>query len=320
MSECLKEDKKSYSTGIFLQDDVSYSQDWLDYRAIYDQASAGREFDFPIHLEIENIYACNLHYVHCAREYIGGDRVKKMDDALYRKLIDEAVEMGVRSLGFAIWGEVFLDKNIFDKISYAFEKGILDIRLHSNGILITGELAEKIVSSGLTWMSVSLDAASPETYAKVRGGDYERAVQGLENLIKAKAKLNRSNPKIRTSFVKCSINEHEEQLFIEKYKDVCDIVIQEFYDANGILPNYLSLSNPTYEPKKQCFENFYKAFVRHDGTVVPCCEDVQNRIVLGNVSKSSLREIYNSPVAKDLRRQHAESRVVNPTCRICMKL
>lgn len=274
------------------------SDEWRNYRDIYDRAVNGEEFDYPIHLEIENVYACNLHCVHCAREYVEDYGAKRMDDDLYKKIITEAVRLGTKSLGFAIWGEVFLDKKIFDKISYAKDCGILDIRLHSNGILITDKLADKIIESGVTWMSVSLDAATPETYTKVRGGDFKKAVSGLSNLISAKLQKLSEFPKLRVSFVKCSLNEHEADMFSEYYSQYCDVAIQEFYDANAILPKHLTPKIRTYYGKEQCFENFYKAFIKYDGTVVPCCEDIRSKIVLGNVSKDTLFDVYNSEIAK----------------------
>ena len=317
-------DPKSYTENVFQhspnQTEIAETAAWRNYRDIYNRAVNGEEFDYPIHLEIENIYACNLKCIHCAREYIEDAGIQRMSNDLYKKVVKEAVAMGTRSLGFAVWGEAFLDKKIFEKIVYARECGILDIRLHSNGYLVTPDIAKKIVESGVTWMSISLDAATPETYARVRGGEFRRAVSGLTNLIEAKLLGLSATPKLRVSFVKCSENEHEAEAFSRHYSQFCDVAIQEFYDANGILPQALKPSVSTFQPKTQCFENFYKAFIRHDGTVVPCCEDIRSSIVLGNLSGQSLYDIYNSPVAKELRNQHASGRISNKTCRVCMGL
>jgi len=320
----MNKDFKSYTENVLHHSmervATSDSEEWLSYRDIYNRAVNGEEFNYPIHLEIENIYACNLKCIHCAREYMEDHGAQVMDDNLYRKVVREAATMGTRSLGFAVWGEVFLDKKIFDRIKFAKECGILDIRLHSNGYLVSEEVAAKIVESGVTWMSISLDAATPETFERVRGGDFKRAVAGLTNMIAAKLVKTSSLPQLRVSFVKCSVNEHETELFVKHYSQYCDVAIQDFYDANGILPQELRPSVSTFELKKQCFENFYKAFVRHDGTVVPCCEDVRSKIILGNVNQQSLYDVYNSRAAKDLRHQHSSGDIKNKTCRNCMGL
>jgi len=320
----IKKDMKSYTVnvakGATSRIDLLETDEWLKYRDVYNRAVSGEEFDYPIHLEIDNIYACNLHCVHCAREYIEDFGAKRMSDDLYRKVIKEAAAIGTRSLGFAVWGEALLDKKIFDKIAYAKSCGIIDIRLHSNGLLINEAVAEKIVDSGISWFSVSLDAATPETYQKVRGGDFNKAISGMTNIISVKLRKLSELPRLRVSFVKCSINEHEAELFSTHYSQYCEVAIQEYYDANGILPPHLQLENPTFSPKEQCFENFYKAYVKYDGTVVPCCEDIRSKIVLGNVNQSTLHEIYNSPVAKNLRQEHKSKKIQNKTCRVCMGL
>lgn len=320
----IEKDLKSYTVNIVRdttsQIDISETEEWREYRDVYNRAVNGEEFDYPIHLEIDNVYACNLHCVHCAREYVEDIGAKRMSDNLYRKVIKEAADIGTKSLGFAVWGEAFLDKKIFDKIAYAKSCGIIDIRLHSNGLLISDAVAEKIVDSGISWLSISLDAATLGTYQKVRGGDFHKAISGLTNIISAKLRKLSLLPRLRVSFVKCSINEHEADLFSAHYSQYCDVAIQEYYDANGILPSQLNVNNQTFSPKAQCFENFYKAYVKYDGTVVPCCEDIRSKIVLGNVNQSTLYEAYNSPEAKNLRRQHKSKNIQNKTCRVCMGL
>lgn len=292
--------------------------EFIQYRKVYERAQKGEEFDYPIHMEIENIYACNLHCPHCAREHIADTAVKTMDLDLYKRVIDEGTAMGARSLGFAIWGEVFLDKHIFEKVDYAREKGILDIRLHSNGILVTEEIAEKIVKHGITWMSISLDACSPETFAHTRGGDYGKAVDSLGKIVNAKLRNNSVLPVMRVSFVKTSMNEHEVELFQKVFGAYFDVAIQDFQDPNKILPTSLEPSYKEDQNYEQCFSNFYKVFVRADGTVIPCCQDIESKINLGNMNDNSLYEIYNGPIAKDLRRQHTEKNITNPQCRTCL--
>jgi MoaA/NifB/PqqE/SkfB family radical SAM enzyme len=85
-----------------------------------------------IHIEIENIYACNLHCVHCARQYIDRIGTKKISHDLFNNSILEAVAIRTRAIGLAIWGEVFLDKDVFEQIVFAKTHGILDIRLHQD--------------------------------------------------------------------------------------------------------------------------------------------------------------------------------------------
>jgi len=293
--------------------------EYIKYREIFNNAISGIEYDFPIHIEIENIYACNLSCVHCARQYVKNKESKIMEKGLYEKILNEAVKIGTRSLGFAVWGEVFLDKDIFNKIKLAKDSGIIDTRLHSNGLLIDEDIAHKIVKSGVTWMSISLDAATESIYTKMRGGCFKNAVFAIGNIINAKLLNNSLTPQLRVSFVKTNINENEAKIFSEVFGQYCDVAIQEFYDANAILPD-MNPKNKKFKTKTKCFENFFKVFIRYNGDVVPCCEDIHSSIKLGNIKNNSLYNIYNSDYSIRFRKQHKEGRIQNKLCRICLGL
>ncbi len=271
----VENDSITYTTKVYkidkLQMDLMLTSEWQQYRNVYDQAVQGKEFDYPIHVEIENIYACNLRCVHCARQYIDPIGTHLMSHALFKKIIQEAVAIGTRAIGLAIWGEVFLDKDIFERIAYAKDKGIIDIRLHSNGHLITDTIAKQIIDSGVTFLSISLDALTGSTYAQMRGGNYDNAIRGFANIVSQKIQQFSLLPKLRVSFVKSSINEHEADYFAKYFSEYCDVAIQQFWDPWNILPKHLVPKDRAYVLKKQCFDNFFKIFIRYDGTVVPCC-------------------------------------------------
>jgi MoaA/NifB/PqqE/SkfB family radical SAM enzyme len=56
--------------------------------------------------------------------------------------------------------------------------------IHTNGILLTPKLWQRIEHLRLDWMVVSMDAATPETYAKIRvGGKWDVLMQNLDFLL-----------------------------------------------------------------------------------------------------------------------------------------
>jgi radical SAM protein with 4Fe4S-binding SPASM domain len=70
--------------------------------------------------------------------------------------------------------------------------------------------------------------------------------------------------------------------------------------------------------KAVCSVIFYAMAVNSDGTVSACCPDWDQKLVIGNLAKNSLQDIWNSPAMLTLRRQHLEgSRGSNPVCRDC---
>jgi MoaA/NifB/PqqE/SkfB family radical SAM enzyme len=60
------------------------------------------------------------------------------------------------------------------------------IRTNSNALLLTARLAVDIVNSALSEISISLDAASADTYQKIRGGKFSGALEGVRMLVEAR--------------------------------------------------------------------------------------------------------------------------------------
>jgi len=86
-------------------------------------------------------------------------------------------------------GEPFLRSDIFDIFKYA-QKLNLKIEVVNNGSLINQEIAEKIISSGLSNIAVSLDGAREQTHDFIREkGAFEKATEAIKYLVAAKQKL-----------------------------------------------------------------------------------------------------------------------------------
>jgi len=85
-------------------------------------------------------------------------------------------------------GEPFLRQDIFEIFNYA--RGLkLGIEVVSNGSLISQEIAEKIVGSGLKNIAISLDGAKEETHDFIREkGAFRKATQAVKLLSAAKKK------------------------------------------------------------------------------------------------------------------------------------
>jgi MoaA/NifB/PqqE/SkfB family radical SAM enzyme len=105
-------------------------------------------------------------------------------------------------------GEPFLRRDVFEIFRYAKEKGIR-VEAVSNGALIDQSMAEKIISSGLSNIAVSLDGAKEGTHDLIReNGAFRKATQAIKNLSDAKKKSG-SGPQVSvwTTIMKENIGE-----------------------------------------------------------------------------------------------------------------
>ena len=57
--------------------------------------------------------------------------------------------------------------------------------------------------------------------------------------------------------------------------------------------------------------------ILHDGRVVACCLDYSGQITLGNIQEQNLAEIFEAPLARELREGFAQNELRHPLCKAC---
>jgi MoaA/NifB/PqqE/SkfB family radical SAM enzyme len=108
-------------------------------------------------------------------------------------------------------GEPFLNQNLIDLIGMTAAKRIRTT-IHSNlNVRACDEYeADRIVKSGLSVLSASIDGASQETYGMYRiGGDFAKAITNLKQLRAATLRLKSKTPSLVWSYLVHRHNEHE---------------------------------------------------------------------------------------------------------------
>jgi cyclic pyranopterin phosphate synthase len=125
---------------------------------------------------------CNLRCIYCMPEE-GIPPIEHREILSYEEIVRIlriAVDIGVRKVRIT-GGEPLVRKNADHLI--ALIKGIKtikDLSLTTNGILLE-QYAEKLVSSGLERVNVSLDSLKPTRYREMtRGGDINNVLRGIK--------------------------------------------------------------------------------------------------------------------------------------------
>ena len=287
-------------------------EDFRRYRERFERAAAFEEEpECPIHVDFETIFGCNLRCVMCTHAHTDRypQRQRLMDIGLYKRIIDEGIQYGLASIGLDQEGEPLLVSNLLDYISYAKQKGILDIMINTNATLLDKEKTEALLHSGLTRIHFSLDAVKEETYDKIRiGSNFSTVMDNILYFCKRKKELKKELPITRVSFVKMKDNEEDMDDFIAFWTNRVDaIAIQEY---NCAFPDSGELST-LYSDKKlkntafKCTQPWFRVVVLTDGRVLPCCLlGYSLKMVLGNACQDSLYTLWNSGRMKELRRIH----------------
>jgi len=116
---------------------------------------------YPLYMEISPAGACNHRCSFCALDYLGYEP-RFLDAPLLTERLTELGSLGVKSIMYGGEGEPLLHRDIAAIVNHTKRVGI-DVALTTNGTLLDADLVERIADS-LSWVRVSLNAATPETY------------------------------------------------------------------------------------------------------------------------------------------------------------
>src|SRR5437899_2864343 len=138
----------------------------------------------PPTVVVANTHACNHFCRMCIREAIKFDG-PNLEFGLFRKLIDEGAGY-FRYISFDGPGETIMNPEAFGMIRYAKTKGIRMV-FSTNATLMTADVVESILDSGLDHIIFSLNGTTREVYAAVHGVDaFDTAVANIRHFLKRK--------------------------------------------------------------------------------------------------------------------------------------
>ena len=122
---------------------------------------------------------CNLRCPHCYME-AGRKAENELTTSECLSLIDDMRAVGTEML-ILTGGEPLLRKDIYDIASYASSQGIWVV-MGTNGVLITDQVAEKMVACGVKGVGISIDSLDPAVHNSFRGGPdaWEYSVRALD--------------------------------------------------------------------------------------------------------------------------------------------
>lgn len=323
----IEEDINKRLYGLLLKQNPVKASRFKEYRDAFERAAKlDVELEFPIHLIIETMYACNYR---CPQCYLGISEFKKefggqgiMPMERFKQIVDEAERYHTPSMLLNGVNEPLLDDHLIERINYARDHGFVDIHLHSNGELLTEELCHQLVGSGCTRFMVSLDAFSAETFSRIRvGGNYNKVLDNIAMFLGIRRSKGTELPVFRVSMVRQKSNEHEVQAFVDYWTPRADYVYLQTYmeliDTRG--HNYYLSPDDEIPRKFRCEQPWYAMFVRPKGDIHPCCSFMNYHLHMGNAFESSLYETWHSDNYKSIRALHQRGEYYkNDACNKCV--
>lgn len=264
-------------------------------------------------------------------------------------------------------GEPLLNKELLEIIRHLKGRAVY-VLFNSNGTLLSGQAQHGLIQAGLDELRISLDAASPQGYQKIRNSDkYEQVIENLRSFIMLQKQQRVTHPKLSLWFLGTKNNISELPGFVKLAAEIGigEVYLQRlvyFQDDNGygLAKGSMTLQNSTdgssalIEQSQQmaaklgiqfkasglsrpseslrgkaaaklpwgkCHRPSTLMYITANGNVLPCCISPFSSadyasIILGNVFKESLTEIWSGSRYRNFRNEH-QTETPPKCCRGC---
>src|SRR6266581_5727760 len=161
----------------------------------------------PRSIYIEPTSRCNELCQQCPRTLLSREDDRDLSFEQFRSIVDQfPVLERVVLHGL---GEPLLNKELPLMIRYLKERGTY-VLFNSNGILLNAKRGQALIDAGLDEFRLSMDGATRETYALVRGADaFDKIWRNVKAFIALQEEQDASNPALSIWFTAMRENLHE---------------------------------------------------------------------------------------------------------------
>jgi len=269
---------------------------------------------FPSQVIVDATEVCNLACAHCPHPEFKLSphyQARYLDVALHNKMVDEVREHGrgiTQYLRYTSNGEPLVHPGIYDMLDYALTHSGVFVTLTTNGTTMNEKRIGKLLASGLHMVDVSIDACSPDTYAKIRvNGKLEVTRANVLALLRRRHELG-AKTRVVVSFVEQPQNSHEAKEF-ERYwkKQGADyVVIRRLHSAaGGVAPIAVALRKEQEHVKRRpCLYPWERITLNPRGELAFCPQDWVHGSVLADYRTTTIRELWRGEIYRKLREAH----------------
>lgn len=271
---------------------------------------------FPRQVRIENTNLCNAYCKICPREQLSRPQ-GTMDMEFFKSIVNQLAAGGTKELHLQGYGEPFLDKEIFNKIRFAKSVKIPYTFMVTNASLLNDKVNEELLNTELDKLKISFYGVDKAEYEAVHNGlSYGDVRENINKLIKSKKKLGKKIPVISLKYIG---KPYKFLIFIFQWGLKTTISYARLHNyAYGKRFNVPEVDKMN---RKCSMVNKSVMQVLWNGLVVPCCYDFDGKIILGDLKKESVSEIWNGEKYNKFRQLHKNRDYESiPVCLNCDKL
>ena len=248
---------------------------------------------------------------------------------LFTKIVDDLKQFPqkLKMINFYKDGEPLVNKKFPEMVRYLRDANVTErIWTKSNGLLLTPEIVDRLASCGLDQIGFSIIAPNVEGYKKTADvdADYEYLKEMIAYLFSKPVR-----PKIAAAMTNVGYSDETLEQFYLDFEGITDYTIVnnlhgwsrtdlKDFALGHKADNYDGLPN---REKIVCPWPLYQMSVNWNGTVQPCNEDWSWVNILGDASKDSLIDIWNSKERREFLLMQLEGRrAESKACGTCWQI
>ena len=271
-------------------------------------------------IEIGITNKCNADCIMCPHRNI--KKFGTMNMTLYKKIINDACDCGIKSVNLTFFGEPMLDPELEKKIRYTVKKE-MKVGFFTNASLMTKDRSVEIIKAGVSDIVVSMDSMNKETYEGIRKNlKYDIVRKNILDFLDARKEL-KSDVKVCMAAVLMDENYDELREYYKFWNSKVDSInLVNMQNRSGSF-NKESKKSLFYKKdliREPCRLLWSSMVIDWNGEVVLCCNDYLHETVLGDLNKESIKEVWGGKKINVIRKIHKRrdfSKI--PFCDACNK-
>ena len=294
------------------------------------RSAAMQEVWFPSVVYIEPTNVCNANCIFCPRHTMTRP-TGYMSLTLYRRLIEQIAALGPSEIRLFHYGEPMLHSELPDMVRIAREHG-LQARFQTNGLRMERDMIHRLLDAGMTYIGVSVNGLTAAAYEAVRPG--LSFSQLVKNLTRLRTLIDEApgacHIHLNAHADRADISEDDPDLRAYKKQwfhvaDSLSVSGIRLYDGvstlqGGSVISTLEARCEQYPVELHCTEPFDRLVIKWDGRVSPCCVDHDARMIIGDATRETIVDIWNSTHLNKLQNDFRNKTYTDwPLCEHCPK-
>lgn len=185
----------------------------------------------PTEVQFDITNKCNFRCSHCYNESGENNTCQnELTDIEVEAFFDDLAKLKPFNVCFC-GGEPLLRHKLIARVSKKVKNSIPNLSIVTNGFLLTEEVLEELLDSGINRIQVSLDGITKDTYEKLRlvDGSFEHAMKAIDLCLAHKERLK----SFMLSFIPTSFNTFQ-------FAELAETMLAKGVDSVRVQPLMLS--------------------------------------------------------------------------------